>query len=59
MSAVLYPYVYITARASFIAQSVCVLEVSRTLGPHGGARRSGRSRCRWRGRRSPQASRSR
>jgi iron(III) transport system permease protein len=32
MSAVLYPYVYITAQASFIAQSVCVLEVSRTLG---------------------------
>lgn len=32
MSAVLYPYVYITARASFMAQSVCVLEVSRTLG---------------------------
>jgi len=32
MSAVLYPYVYITARASFLAQSVCVLEVSRTLG---------------------------
>jgi iron(III) transport system permease protein len=32
MSAVLYPYVYITARASFIAQSVCVLEVSRMLG---------------------------
>ncbi len=32
MGAVLYPYVYITARASFIAQSVCVLEVSRTLG---------------------------
>src|SRR4030095_12622244 len=32
MSAVLYPYVYITARASFIAQSVCVLEVRRTLG---------------------------
>jgi iron(III) transport system permease protein len=32
MSAVLYPYVYITARASFFAQSVCVLEVSRTLG---------------------------
>jgi iron(III) transport system permease protein len=32
MSAVLYPYVYIIARASFIAQSVCVLEVSRTLG---------------------------
>ncbi|HEX5931980.1 MAG TPA: iron ABC transporter permease [Methyloceanibacter sp.] len=32
MSAVLYPYVYITARASFIAQSVCILEVSRSLG---------------------------
>ena len=32
MSMVLYPYVYITARASFLAQSVCVLEVSRTLG---------------------------
>ena len=28
MSMVLYPYVYITARASFLAQSVCVLEVS-------------------------------
>jgi iron(III) transport system permease protein len=32
MSAVLYPYVYITARASFIAQSICVIEASRTLG---------------------------
>jgi len=32
MSAVLYPYVYITARASFVAQSICILEVSRTLG---------------------------
>jgi len=32
MGAVLYPYVYITARASFIAQSVCVIEASRTLG---------------------------
>jgi iron(III) transport system permease protein len=32
MSAVLYPYVYLTARANFLAQSVCVLEVSRTLG---------------------------
>jgi iron(III) transport system permease protein len=32
MSMVLYPYVYITARASFIAQSICVIEVSRTLG---------------------------
>jgi iron(III) transport system permease protein len=32
MSAVLYPYVYVTARASFIAQSICVIEASRTLG---------------------------
>lgn len=31
-SAVLYPYVYLTARASFIQQSVCALEVARTLG---------------------------
>lgn len=32
MGAVLYPYVYITARASFVAQSICVIEASRTLG---------------------------
>jgi len=32
MSAVLYPYVYLTARASFVQQSVCALEVARTLG---------------------------
>lgn len=32
MTAVLYPYVYLTARAAFLHQSVCVLEVSRTLG---------------------------
>ena len=32
MSFVLYPYVYLTARASFMKQSVCLLEVSRTLG---------------------------
>lgn len=32
LSAVLYPYVYLTARASFVQQSVCVLEVARTLG---------------------------
>ncbi len=31
-TAVLYPYVYLTARASFVQQSVCVLEVARTLG---------------------------
>jgi iron(III) transport system permease protein len=28
----LYPYVYLLARAAFLEQSVCVLEVSRTLG---------------------------
>ena len=29
---VLYPYVYLLSRAAFLEQSVCVLEVSRTLG---------------------------
>jgi len=29
---VLYPYVYLLARAAFLEQSVCILEVSRTLG---------------------------
>ncbi|MEZ5854652.1 MAG: ABC transporter permease subunit [Hyphomicrobiaceae bacterium] len=32
LSAALYPYVYLTARASFVQQSVCVMEVARTLG---------------------------
>jgi iron(III) transport system permease protein len=32
IAAVLYPYVYLTARASFVQQSVCALEVARTLG---------------------------
>ncbi len=32
MAVVLYPYVYLSARASFIQQSVCALEVARTLG---------------------------
>ncbi|MBA3581039.1 MAG: iron ABC transporter permease [Gammaproteobacteria bacterium] len=32
LSLVLYPYVYLTARAAFLEQSICVLEVSRTLG---------------------------
>ncbi|MFT5659370.1 MAG: iron(III) transport system permease protein [Gammaproteobacteria bacterium] len=31
-SMVLYPYVYLMARAAFLEQSVCVIEVSRTLG---------------------------
>ncbi|MFZ0848394.1 MAG: iron ABC transporter permease [Hyphomicrobiaceae bacterium] len=41
LSAVLYPYVYLSARASFAQQSVCVLEVARTLGqtPLGAFRR--------------------
>ena len=32
MSLVLYPYVYLLARAAFLEQSVCALDVSRTLG---------------------------
>lgn len=32
MVVVLYPYVYMLARAAFLEQSVCVLEASRTLG---------------------------
>ena len=31
-SLVLYPYVYLLARAAFIEQSICVLEASRVLG---------------------------
>ncbi|MDF2094408.1 ABC transporter permease [Aquibaculum arenosum] len=32
---VLYPYVYLLSRAAFLQQSVCALEVSRTLGCNG------------------------
>ena len=32
MSLVLYPYVYLLARAAFVNQSVCALEIGRTLG---------------------------
>jgi len=32
MTLVLYPYVYMMARAAFLEQSVCVLEASRVLG---------------------------
>ncbi len=32
LSLVLYPYVYLLARAAFLEQSVCVLDVGRTLG---------------------------
>ncbi len=37
----LYPYVFLAARSAFLEQSLCVLEVSRTLGsgPWGAARR--------------------
>ncbi len=32
ISLVLYPYIYLLSRAAFIEQSLCVLEVSRSLG---------------------------
>lgn len=32
LTLVLYPYVYLLARSAFLSQSICVLEVSRTLG---------------------------
>ncbi len=32
LSLVLYPYVYLLSRAAFLSQSLCVLDVSRTLG---------------------------
>ncbi|MCU7937046.1 MAG: iron ABC transporter permease [Candidatus Thiodiazotropha sp. (ex Dulcina madagascariensis)] len=32
LSLVLYPYVYLLSRAAFLSQSICVLDVSRTLG---------------------------
>lgn len=32
LSLVLYPYVYLLARAAFLEQSVCILEASRSLG---------------------------
>lgn len=32
MTMALYPYVYLLTRAAFLEQSVCVIEVSRTLG---------------------------
>lgn len=32
LSLVLFPYVYLLTRASFLSQSICVLDVSRTLG---------------------------
>jgi iron(III) transport system permease protein len=41
MTLVLYPYVYLLARSAFLEQSLCTLEVSRTLGctPWAGFRR--------------------
>ena len=35
MGAVLYPYVYLTARAMFLMQAAALIEVSRTLGDSG------------------------
>ncbi|MEW8349719.1 MAG: ABC transporter permease subunit, partial [Candidatus Thiodiazotropha taylori] len=32
LALVLYPYVYLLSRAAFMGQSICVLDVSRTLG---------------------------
>ncbi|MDH3582569.1 MAG: iron ABC transporter permease, partial [Hyphomicrobiales bacterium] len=32
LSCALYPYVYLSARAAFVQQSICALEVARTLG---------------------------
>lgn len=37
LTATLFPYVYLLTRAAFLEQSVCVIEVSRTLG-HGPGR---------------------
>lgn len=36
MGFVLYPYVYLLARAAFLEQSICALEVARTLGRSAG-----------------------
>lgn len=47
---VLYPYVYLLARASFLEQSVCVLDVGRTLG-RGPGSCSPASLCHWHARR--------
>lgn len=35
LSLAFYPYVYLTARAAFVSQSVCALEAARTLGCSG------------------------
>jgi iron(III) transport system permease protein len=50
LTLVLYPYVYLLARAAFLEQSAAVLEVSRSLGA-GPWRRFSTSLCPWRGRR--------
>ena len=42
MSLVLYPYVYLLARAAFLEQCTCMLDVSRTLGRGPGAASSDR-----------------
>jgi iron(III) transport system permease protein len=35
LACTLYPYVYLTARAAFISQSVCAMEAARSLGASG------------------------
>ncbi len=52
MGLVLYPYVYLAARAMFQTQSASLIEVARTLGATPLACWCGMSRCRWRGPRS-------
>jgi iron(III) transport system permease protein len=58
MSVVLYPYVYISARAMFLTQSAPMMEVARTLGA-GASSCSGQWPCRLLDRRLRSASRSR
>ncbi|MFD2031777.1 ABC transporter permease [Ancylobacter dichloromethanicus] len=43
---VLYPYVYLSARAAFLVQTASVLDAARTLGGGGRGRRSSASPCR-------------
>jgi hypothetical protein len=59
MALVLYPYVYLSARAMFLTQSASMLEVARTLGAGRLGTRADRSPCRSPGRRWRSAFRSR
>ena len=57
LSLVLYPYVYLLARAAFTEQCFCLFEASRTLG-RGRPAASSPLPCRWRARASRSGSRS-